>query len=151
MSALGLPTLPGMQHKDGESCDASGSQTARRSRIKNLTREQLTRIRGVDASKAPQELRCEIDGKLIGEALRSPHGHLFEKTSLERWIASCGSVCPVTGEPLTLDLCTHDREVERKVIEWAKNAKAADKGLKAQRRAAKAQRDVGSEDPDSMF
>ena len=31
-----------------------------------------------------KELRCEIDGKLIGEALRSPHGALFPLTECIR-------------------------------------------------------------------
>ncbi|CAD7948427.1 unnamed protein product [Amoebophrya sp. A25] len=69
---------------------------------------------------APQEYRCAIDGKVMTNPVRSPFGHLFEKKTLEKWIESCGSVCPITQQPLRLDECAPDKEMKHIIVAWLK-------------------------------
>eukprot|EP00929_Paragymnodinium_shiwhaense_P051518 TRINITY_DN25913_c0_g2_i2.p1 TRINITY_DN25913_c0_g2~~TRINITY_DN25913_c0_g2_i2.p1 ORF type:complete len:550 (-),score=99.32 TRINITY_DN25913_c0_g2_i2:64-1713(-) len=148
LGALDLPALPGQQ-VNGES-----SSSSRPRRRKKLERSDLDRIRGVDLLAAPEELRCAIDGKVVGAAVRSPHGHLFERATLGKWIGMCGSICPITGQPLRLEDCQEDQEVQRQVIEWARGSKARHKHMAEERRLrrqAEGGHDEGAPDPDGLF
>merc|ERR1712217_332021 len=77
LGALDLPALPGQQPPEG--------QEAQRHRTTKLGRAKLGRIRGVDPATAPDDLRCAIDGRVLGAPLRSPYGHAFERSTLEEW------------------------------------------------------------------
>lgn len=116
LSLLGMPALPNQQ-----AAETNGSPKGRR---KKLARSDFGKIRGVDPATAPQELRCAIDGKILGTPLRSPYGHLFEKETLENWVKMCGSMCPVTGQPLRIDDCSEDKVTAQQVLAWAKATKA---------------------------
>jgi hypothetical protein len=35
--------------------------------------------------------------------VRTKGGIYFEKDTIEKWITTCGSICPITGDPLKLD------------------------------------------------
>jgi len=131
LSALGMPPLPG-QAPVTESTSFEAAPT--RQRRKKLARDELERIRGVDPSTAPEDLRCAIDGKVLGIVLRSPYGHCFERATLERWIGMCGSVCPVTGQSLRVEDCEEDHAVEQRVVEWARASKAQHKRAVQDRR-----------------
>jgi len=137
LSVLGMPALPGQAPREGHNAataSAAAASTYNGRKRTSLTRAELAKIRGVDPALAPEELRCAIDGKLLGTPMRSPQGHLFEKDTLEQWLSLCGSVCPVTGQPLRLEDCTEDKEVERRVVAWAKAAKAEHKRHAQERR-----------------
>jgi len=121
-----MPSLPGQLPRDG-------GAPRRRKQKAPLARADLGKIRGVDASMAPENLRCAIDGKLMATALRSTDGHVFDKESLEQWIATCGSICPVSGKPLRLEDCSEDRAIGREIVEWLRAQKSENK-LKMQER-----------------
>lgn len=70
---------------------------------------------------APAHMRCAIDGKLMKDPVRSPHGHAFERSTLERWVSSCGSVCPVTSRQLRLQECGTDVELQQEIRQWLKD------------------------------
>lgn len=127
LSFLDMPALPHQQPQ------ASGSP--KRGQKKKLARADFGKIRGVDPAEAPQELRCAIDGKILGTPVRSPYGHLFERETLENWVNMCGSICPLTGQPLRMEDCVEDRAVAHQVLEWARAAKAEHKRQRDERRA----------------
>jgi hypothetical protein len=146
LSMLNMPALPNQQQRAAVGLLEPQANGSPKQRTKKLARSDFGKIRGVDVANAPQELRCAIDGKILGNPLRSPYGHLFERETLEHWISMCGSVCPLTGQPLRLEDCPEDREVERQVLEWAKSAKAEHKRRvheKRQLRAQTCQQDSG--------
>lgn len=148
LGALGLPALPGQLPRGGAApATPAAEREVPRRRLQRLARGDIAKIRGVDPSQAPEELCCCIDGKLLGTALRSPYGHLFEKETLENWLSRCGSVCPITGKPLRVEDCEEDRGTERQVIDWVKAAKLEHKRRSEERRARRGERhdDGGSE------
>jgi hypothetical protein len=73
-------------------------------------------------SECPEEFKCGIDGKILTQPLRSPLGHVFERKTLETWMNTCGSVCPVSNTPLQIDTCTLDKELQRRVVKWFKES-----------------------------
>lgn len=136
LGALNLPPLPGQLR--GTTEDASVAPRRR------LLRGDFQRLRGVDPSAAPAELCCAIDGKLMGTPIRSPFGHVFEEDTLQQWIGSCGSVCPITGQPLRREDCEPDLEIQNKVAVWVKSARALHKQNAAERRARRTAAASGS-------
>jgi len=132
LSLLGLPALPGQAPRLAAADGRSGQR-------RGVSREEVARIRGIDPQQAPEELRCAIDGKLLGTPVRSPHGHMFEKATLELWLERCGSVCPVTNLALRMEDCVRDKSVERQVVEWVRAEKAQHKERAQARRLQKAQ------------
>jgi hypothetical protein len=56
--------------------------------------------------------------------VRSPDGHVFEEKTLEQFIVVCGSVNPMTQAPLTMDMCTVDKELQKKIVKWFKETNA---------------------------
>jgi len=69
----------------------------------------------------PDEMRCGIDGKVMINPVLSCYGHRFEKKTLERWMMNCGSVCPVTQQPLRFEDCQADAEMKKKIVKFLKN------------------------------
>mmetsp|Transcript_100192 Transcript_100192/g.323205 ORF Transcript_100192/g.323205 Transcript_100192/m.323205 type:complete len:742 (+) Transcript_100192:53-2278(+) len=78
------------------------------------------RIESRSVVDCPDDMRCAIDGKVMINPVRSPYGHLFEKKTLERWAANCGSVCPVTQKPMRLEDCVPDAETKKRIIKFLK-------------------------------
>jgi hypothetical protein len=72
----------------------------------------------------PDEFKCMIDHKILTKPLRSPEGYVFEEKTLEQWIVACGSVNPITQAPLTLDMCTVDKDLQKKIVKWFKETNA---------------------------
>ena len=59
----------------------------------------------------PPEFRCAINGHLLKEPARTPQGLVFERATIKLWLETRGSVCPLTGEALTLDDLIDDRDL----------------------------------------
>jgi hypothetical protein len=78
------------------------------------------RIESRSVIDCPEEMRCAVDGKVMTNPVRSPYGHLFEKKTLEKWMANCGSVCPITGKPLRIDECAQDLEMKKHIVKFLK-------------------------------
>lgn len=68
----------------------------------------------------PDDMRCALDGKVMTNPLRSPYGHCFEKKTLERWVMNCGSVCPITQQPLRIEDCGPDSEMKKRIVKFLK-------------------------------
>merc|ERR1719235_535804 len=80
------------------------------------------RITSRSVVECPEDMRCQIDGKVCINPVRSPYGHLFERKTLERWMANCGSVCPVTSKSLRLEECQPDGEMKKRIVKFLKNS-----------------------------
>mmetsp|Transcript_45442 Transcript_45442/g.98616 ORF Transcript_45442/g.98616 Transcript_45442/m.98616 type:complete len:695 (+) Transcript_45442:56-2140(+) len=105
-SVLGeLPSLP-----QGNVAPTSSSKP-KKSKIRITSRKLID---------APDDMRCALDGKICTNPLRSPHGHVFEKKTLEKWFANCGSVCPITSKPLRMEECESDASLKKQIIKWLK-------------------------------
>lgn len=78
------------------------------------------RIESRSVVDCPDDMRCAVDGKVMINPVRSPYGHCFEKKTLERWIQNCGSVCPVSAQPLRLDECQPDAEMKKRIVKFLK-------------------------------
>mmetsp|Transcript_54235 Transcript_54235/g.129254 ORF Transcript_54235/g.129254 Transcript_54235/m.129254 type:complete len:735 (-) Transcript_54235:86-2290(-) len=76
------------------------------------------RIESRSVVDCPEDMRCAIDGKVMTNPVRSPYGHAFEKKTLEKWMANCGSVCPITGRPLRLEECQPDGEIKKRIVKF---------------------------------
>ncbi|CAK8991917.1 unnamed protein product [Durusdinium trenchii] len=112
---------------------------AQRKALKPLGRNDIERLRGVDPADAPEDLRCAIDGKLLGVPMLSPYGHVFEQDTLKQWLATCGSVCPITGRALREEDCQVDGATQAKVRDWVKAARMSYKLKKQEKRRLRAE------------
>ncbi len=70
------------------------------------------------AGAVPAELRCEINGHLMRDPVRTPAGRVFERETIELWLRTRGSVCPVSGAPLTGDELVPDEERRTAIMRW---------------------------------
>ena len=66
----------------------------------------------------PPEFRCAINGHLLKEPARTPQGLVFERATIKLWLETRGSVCPLTGEALTLDDLIDDRDLRARIVSW---------------------------------
>jgi hypothetical protein len=57
-------------------------------------------------------------------SIRTAEGHVFEEKTLDQWIVACGSVNPITQAPLTMDMCTVDKDLQKKIVKWFKETNA---------------------------
>eukprot|EP01063_Lacrimia_lanifica_P015948 TRINITY_DN22598_c0_g1_i1.p1 TRINITY_DN22598_c0_g1~~TRINITY_DN22598_c0_g1_i1.p1 ORF type:complete len:624 (+),score=249.32 TRINITY_DN22598_c0_g1_i1:86-1957(+) len=67
---------------------------------------------------APARFRCSLNGHLMKDPMRSPHGHVFERDSIMKWIDHSGSTCPITGKLLQLKDLTPDKELSFEITSW---------------------------------
>ncbi len=57
-----------------------------------------------EVSSIPQEFLCSINGHVMTEPVRvGVSGPVFERATIELWLATRGSVCPINHTPLTKD------------------------------------------------
>merc|ERR1712087_982235 len=72
---------------------------------------------------APKELCCAIDGKLLMDPVRSPHGHVFERSTLIRTLARTHGCCPLIGLPLVVEDCERAGDVRLSAARWIRQVK----------------------------
>merc|ERR1712178_590277 len=71
-------------------------------------------------SDAPQQFRCQMDGRLLVDPVRTPSGHLFERSTLARVLKASGGFCPLTGVPLELKTCQRDGPLRQQILSWVR-------------------------------
>jgi len=86
------------------------------------SRKEKAKIRITSRSvvDCPDDMRCALDGKVMTSPQRSPYGHCFEKKTLEKWVMNCGSICPITQQPLRLEDCQPDAEMKKRIVKFLK-------------------------------
>ena len=62
------------------------------------------------------EFVCALNGHTMKCPVTSPYGHTFEKETIEQWIRQQGSICPITGKPLSLSDLKVNRELQNKIM-----------------------------------
>ena len=108
--AAGAAGGPGASHPAEGGFGAAGSSGARGG----------AHNKGSDASAGddsiPAEFLCAINGHVMKAPVRARTSNVvFEKATIELWLSSRGSVCPITGDPLTKDDLTPDDELRNKI------------------------------------
>lgn len=71
----------------------------------------------------PPELCCALDGKPLVDPVRSPYGHAFERSALQRALAASGGLCPITGQPLALAQCPREAGLRKQVLRWVRETR----------------------------
>eukprot|EP00605_Chrysophyceae_sp_TOSAG23-4_P001154 GSChrysophyteH1.ASY1.ANO1.1261.1 assembled CDS len=49
----------------------------------------------------PPKYQCMLSQQIMQQPVKSPYGHVFEQQTIEVWFQQQGSICPLTGTPLT--------------------------------------------------
>lgn len=80
---------------------------------------------------APVELSCSLDRQLLTNPMRSPYGHAFEYSVLTSALAQNGQLCPMTGQPLSIESCQNDwglkKQADNHIGHWAQEQAKAKK------------------------
>ncbi|KAJ9453455.1 U-box domain-containing protein 43 [Diplonema papillatum] len=67
---------------------------------------------------APAKFRCALNGHVMKHPVRSPHGHTYERDSIENWIQQTGETCPFTAKSLSVTDLKPDDELAREITAW---------------------------------
>jgi hypothetical protein len=51
----------------------------------------------------PEKFVCAINGHVMKDPVRSSTGFYFERATIELWLSTRGSICPISNQPLTAD------------------------------------------------
>ena len=70
----------------------------------------------VSAQAQTSTFACALNGNMMKVPMRSPYGHVFEKTTIENWISQKGPVCPITGQALTLEQLHLDKPLQNEIM-----------------------------------
>eukprot|EP00929_Paragymnodinium_shiwhaense_P050175 TRINITY_DN25289_c0_g1_i2.p1 TRINITY_DN25289_c0_g1~~TRINITY_DN25289_c0_g1_i2.p1 ORF type:complete len:396 (-),score=68.62 TRINITY_DN25289_c0_g1_i2:289-1476(-) len=73
---------------------------------------------------APSELRCALDGRLLVDPVRSPHGQVCERGVLAAYLARSGNVCPFTKLELRIADCRRMPELRQEAVQWMRSQRA---------------------------
>ncbi|KPI89800.1 putative U-box domain protein [Leptomonas seymouri] len=69
-------------------------------------------VEGVDPS-----LLCALTGRVMKNPVSSPYGQTYEREAILNWLQQNGSVCPITGKPLSAEKLTPNEAVASKIIQ----------------------------------
>ncbi|CAK9039235.1 U-box domain-containing protein [Durusdinium trenchii] len=69
---------------------------------------------------APPAFCCQLDGRLLVDPVRTPYGHVCERSTLARRLVE--GQCPFTGHPLTLSECMRDPELRKELRAWLRES-----------------------------
>ena len=110
-----LPSLvPGNAAFKGGKKD-KGKSRQRRGKDK---KKKLAKEDDGEGGAVPDNFKCAINGHLMRQPVRSPHGHVFEQATLLEWCSTHGSVCPITGDPLDIPALQVDAELSSAIAKW---------------------------------
>nr|CCC89794.1 unnamed protein product [Trypanosoma congolense IL3000] len=59
---------------------------------------------------------CALTGNIMKRPVLSPYGHTFEKDTILAWLQQNGSVCPITGKPLTPEELKLNKDVKALIV-----------------------------------
>ncbi|RLO05147.1 hypothetical protein DYB28_006131, partial [Aphanomyces astaci] len=90
----------------------------------------------------PAEFKCAITHKLLVDPVKSPYGHVFERSVIEKWIQDYGHRCPISGEPLGLAQLTPQVQLKDDIASW--NAPALVMGTAIPKKDAQAKAEGAS-------
>ena len=77
-----------------------------------------TKPKGGATSEIPLEFCCAINGHLMKDPVSSPGGVVYERDTIEVWLASRGSICPISGDVLVRDDLRDAEELRYKITAW---------------------------------
>ncbi|CAJ1423103.1 unnamed protein product [Effrenium voratum] len=79
-------------------------------------------------AEAPAHFCCQLDGRLLVDPVRTPWGHLCERSVLAKALE--GGSCPFTGAPLQLAECQRDADLRKQIREWVRSRPGEKRALK---------------------
>jgi len=77
-------------------------------------------VLGALLSDAPSPYCCQLDHQLMMDPVRSPYGHVFDRATLARVLASRAGQCPLTGQPLSLEHCERLPDLRKQIQVWVR-------------------------------
>uniref|UniRef100_A0A7S2RXM5 U-box domain-containing protein n=1 Tax=Rhizochromulina marina TaxID=1034831 RepID=A0A7S2RXM5_9STRA len=95
-----------------------GKARGRRSQPSTEARAKADAILKQENSEVPGSFACAVNGHVMKEPMVSPYGHSFERSTIELWLRTQGSVCPVTHQPLTADMLKPDTKLRDQIVRW---------------------------------
>ena len=63
----------------------------------------------------PDEFVCAINGHVMKDPVKSSSGYFFERATIELWLSTRGSICPITNSPMTLDDLTPANDLRNEI------------------------------------
>jgi hypothetical protein len=66
----------------------------------------------------PDDVLCALTRGVMAHAVRSPHGHVFDRAAIEASLDENGPVCPLTGLPLAPDDLEPDMEIQDRIVNY---------------------------------
>ena len=77
-----------------------------------------TNMKPVADSAVPRRLCCAINGHLMRDPVAGATGVAYERETIELWLETRGSVCPITGSPLEkIDLAA-DAALRNEIVRY---------------------------------
>eukprot|EP00756_Hemistasia_phaeocysticola_P044002 Hpha_TRINITY_DN17584_c0_g1::TRINITY_DN17584_c0_g1_i1::g.92595::m.92595 len=72
---------------------------------------------GETSDDVPSAYVCALTLQVITEPVLSPHGDVFERAAILKWLRSA-SVCPITGNDLVPSDLIGDTRLRQEIVEW---------------------------------
>jgi hypothetical protein len=70
----------------------------------------------VPHNSGASRFNCALNGHVMKNPVTSKYGHTFEKDTIEQWLRQQGSVCPITGQYLTIDDLKPNKELQAEIM-----------------------------------
>lgn len=70
-----------------------------------------------NASSVPKEFLCALSGNTMKNPVYSPYGHTFDRETIDMWIRQQGSVCPITGKPLSMEQLQPHKQLQQQIMQ----------------------------------
>eukprot|EP00755_Sulcionema_specki_P033076 Sspe_Gene.20320::Locus_7448_Transcript_1_1_Confidence_1.000_Length_2122::g.20320::m.20320 len=102
---------------------ATGEQLENAATVQNddnlvVPKKMIDNTQPNNADDTPAKFRCALNGHLIKDPVVSPYGHVYERDTIEQWLAKMGSTCPFTGKPLGKDDLKRDDALAIEIANW---------------------------------
>merc|ERR1711871_527656 len=76
-------------------------------------------VTGVNKDGIPREFLCAINGHVMKEPVRAMTSNIcFEKATIEVWLATRGSICPITHETLERSDLREDDDLRSRIMRY---------------------------------
>jgi hypothetical protein len=67
------------------------------------------------SSSIPKDFLCAINGHVMKMPMKGPYQIHYERETIELWLATRGSICPITHQPLTRADLQLDEELQNRI------------------------------------
>ena len=116
-----LGDLPSLTPQKSPSKEEQGNYKSPTKSSKNKTKKKKLNVSKIPLEIVPEKFKCQITHKLLKRPVRTPYDNVYEEKVIQDWFKKQGSICPISGQPLTENELVKDNKLASEIVHFVED------------------------------